>query len=65
MDLAYDRFCLELEQAVAASLRGEPLLQRTLPPAGDADLLRAAVYCIVNKIYVEKIMEAAAGESDA
>lgn len=59
VDRAYDLFCQELEQAVAAILRGEPLLQHILQPAGGADLLRAAVHCIVNKIYVEKILEAA------
>ena len=58
VDLAYDLFCQELEQAIAAILHGEPLLQQGLQPASDAALLRAAVFCIVNKIYVEKFLEA-------
>lgn len=61
VDRAYDRFCQELEQGIQVILRGEPLLQHDPQTVGDdADLLRATVFCIINKIYVEKILEAAA-----
>lgn len=53
---AYDRLCQELEESIQAILQcGE--LQKPLPHAGQADLLRAVVISLANKIYVEKILE--------
>ena len=55
-EAAYDRLCTELEQCLAAIFKcGE--LQKPLPPTGEADLLRAAVVSLANKIYVEKMLE--------
>ena len=58
-DVAYDRFCTELETSIGAMLHGTDL-QRPLPPTGEADLLQATVISLVNKIYVEKFLEFAA-----
>ena len=51
-DKAYDRFCTELEKSVKIIFTGADA-QEYLPPNGEADLLRAAVMSLVNKIYVE------------
>ena len=55
-ETAYDRLCTELEQSLQAILQCEQL-QKPLPHAGGADLLRAVVICLANKIYAEKILE--------
>lgn len=62
-DVAYDRFCIELEESIAAIMNGTDL-QKPLPPTGEADLLRATVISLVNKIYVEKFLEYTASVSD-
>ena len=63
-DVAYNRFCTELEESIAAMMNGTEL-QKPLPPTGEADLLRATVISLVNKIYVEKFLEYAAGDPEA
>ncbi len=55
-DVAYDRFCEELEECIRAILGGN-FSQESLPLTGEADLLRATVISLVNKIYVQKFLE--------
>lgn len=55
-ETAYDRLCTELEQSIQAILQCQQL-QTPLPHAGGADLLRAVVISLANKIYAEKILE--------
>ena len=55
-ETAYDLLCTELEESIWAILQcGE--LQKPLPHVGEADLLRAVVISLANKIYVEKVLE--------
>ena len=55
-EAAYDRLCSELEQCILSIFQcGD--LQKPLPPTGQADLLRAAVVSLANKIYVDKCLE--------
>ena len=59
-DVAYDRFCTELEDCIRGMLENGTVPQEPLPPTGQADLLRATVVSLVNKVYVEKYLEYAA-----
>ena len=62
-DVAYNRFGSELELAIKAVFAIEAP-QEPLPPQGAADLLRAAVMSLVNKIYVEKFIEFSSSQNN-
>lgn len=56
---AYDYFCSELEAALQAAFgtRQLPTASAARAESADTELLRSAVFTLVNKIYVQKFLE--------
>ena len=56
VEAAYNRFCQELELRISDVMAGKASVS-PLPLNGEAELLRAAVMSLANKVYVEKYLE--------
>lgn len=58
VDAAYDRFCSELEETLHGAFSTRQLIPQPLENEGmETELLRSVVLGLVNKIYVEKVLE--------